>query len=655
MASHHRRPLVTKERLAAISAMGEDEFVHFVLDHLKRPGKCVVTDFSAWKEDLTTDEQQNFVQKFRQVADRMRQFDHDRFDNSMERIVRDSTIDGLDRIYNHQKTESYRGPAALSPDEIELERWHHTKLLEEGGRPIYHIDDLDEVAKNPEMKYHVTSPWQYYEASFWKHDYADGRVFCKQHDHWTSFRVWANTNRNRSRRGSTDKRLEVEVGDWTLASRSLRWYQDRAFQNFDMYQNTVFAILRQYGVPRPDTLKIRAKDQDKLTTWQEYVGFMYLHLGWARQELRNHRDNGEEFLDGMRRDELVPEGTTLEQLQSMFFDAWVRAPFLEIDVVRRRLQQQRELLVERLEAADDDDAKAALKSEIDLLDRNYEKNERRQRMLKAKCWELSYTPYESDWPWCIAARKVYCYEKLAVWARDQISLIRAELEGKKSCLKCPAQKQTPAATDQTGGDATPNPTTPGGNQGSRVPFIAAVTGQTGRDDTPCPTTSRGSQDLRVPLIAAATNQTRGDATPFPTTPKGHQESGVPLIEDSPVAPHNPSLGRTYVDQAVQVEISTDLPPTAAAPQPGSTRADPSQSRKRKRDITPAEAPRRSQRVASLKVKKDEEAAAAAREESEQLSQLPAKSRKTKAATKPKPKPKPAAAPKSKAKSKSKKK
>jgi HJR/Mrr/RecB family endonuclease len=60
-----RKPLATKERLAAIAAMSEDEFVLFAMDHLRQTGECTVTTSTAWSDDLTTDQQQNIVQKFR--------------------------------------------------------------------------------------------------------------------------------------------------------------------------------------------------------------------------------------------------------------------------------------------------------------------------------------------------------------------------------------------------------------------------------------------------------------------------------------------------------------------------------------------------------------------------------------------------------------
>ncbi|KAK7223336.1 hypothetical protein V2G26_011339 [Clonostachys chloroleuca] len=648
-----RKPLATKERLAGIAAMSEDEFVLFALHHPRQTGECTVATSSAWSDDLTTDQQQNIVQKFRQAADRIRQFDCDRFDNSMERVVRDSDIIGLDRIHHHKQTEEFKGPAELSEEEKNWERWHHKYFLKEGGRPCYNIDDLGEVAKNPELKYHITSPWMHYEAALYKDYYADARVFRKQHDHWARFRIWQRVNRNRYGRADPTYRVGTSGDDLGVAT--LKWYKERAFVEFQRYERTVLSILKQYGISRPAALELRLKDQDELVTWQEYVSFMYLHLGWATQEMVDHRLNGEDFLENLHSSGHVPEGTTLKDVQSMMFDAWVRGPVLPIDDVRRSLQQQKEVLLERLEAADGE-AKAGVEEEIRLLDENYEANEQRERDLSEKCWELTYSPYETDWPWCIAARKVFCYERLAVWARDQIPLVRAELEGRKNCEECKARDQASAATEQTLVAPAQSP---------------AVTDQTPADIDQTPTATK-----RAPAAAnqtptatdqtpVAIDQTGRDAPPNPMTAAKNQDSQVPSTEDNPLAPHAPHnliLQRTTRDQGVQVEISTDshtveneitvASPSAVAPQPGPMSNDPPRSRKRKA-TAPAEAPRRSKRVATLKVKKEEEAAAAAREETEEQSQPPAKARKTKAASKPKPKP--AAVPKSKSKSKSKRK
>ncbi|CAH0056305.1 unnamed protein product [Clonostachys solani] len=683
-----RRPPATKERLAAIAAMSEDEFLLFALDHLKHSGTCTVTTSSAWAEDLTTDQQQNIVQKFRQAADRIRQFDCNRFDNAMERVVLDSDIIGLDRIHHHDQTKEFRGPTALSEEEKEWERWHYDKLLKEGGRPGYHIDDLDAVAKNPEMKYHVTSPWMYYEDSIFEDNYADARVFRKQHDHWTRFRLWQRINRNHG--PSPSKKLEVAVGEKTLAASTMEWYKKREFGAFQRYERAISIILGQYGISQPSALQLRTGDQDQLVTWQEYVGFMYLHLGWATQEMIENRLNGEEFLANLRSSGHVPEGTTLKEVQSMLFDAWVRGPALEIDDVRRSMQQQKEVLLEKLETADEE-AKGGIQEEIRSLDERYENNEQRDRDLAAKCWELTCGPYEADQPWCVAARKVFCYERLIVWARDQIPLVRAELEGRKDCRKCRARDRNHAATDQTpvATDKTPAATDKTPAAIDQTPIAAGQTPVTTEkapaatdqapeaadktpvaadktpaaiDQTPCPVAT-DKTTAATDKTPAATDQTGRDAPSNPVTSGNNQDSRVPSVEASPVAPQNPSLDRTTRDQGVQVEILTDSHTvenetpvaslTAAPLQPGLASEDPPRPRKRKRVIAPVEAPRRSQRVATLKVKREEEAAAAAEDEADDQSQPPAKARRTKAAQKPKPKA--TAVPKSKAKPKSKRK
>jgi hypothetical protein len=562
----------------------------------------------------------------------------------MEHVVRDSDIVGLDRIHHHKQTEEFKGPAELSEEEKNWERWHHKYFLKEGGRPCYNIDDLDEVAKNPELKYHVTSPWMYYEAALHMDHYADARVFRKQHDHWARFRMWQRVNRNRYGRANPTYRVGTS-GD-ALGVPTLKWYKERAFGEFQRYERTVLSILKQYGISRPPALEVRLKDQDELVTWQEYVSFMYLHLGWATQEMVDHRLNGEDFLENLRSSGHVPEGTTLKDVQCMLFDAWVRGPVLPIDDVRRSLQQQKEVLLERLEEAADGEAKAGVEEEIRLLDENYEANEQRERDLAKKCWELTYSPYETDWPWCIAARKVFCYEKLAVWARDQIPLVRAELEGRKDCRECKARDQAATATDQAPATTDQTPVTT-----DQTPEVT--------DQTPAVTDQTPAVTDQTPV---ATDQTGRDAPPNPMTPGENQESQASSTEGNPLAPHNQILERTTRDQAVQVDISTESRAvenditvaslTSAAPQPGLQSEDEPRSRKRKA-AAPAEAPRRSKRVATLKVKKEEEAAAAAREGDEHESQPPAKARRTKAA--PKPKPKSTAVPKSKAKSKPKRK
>ncbi|CAG9989527.1 unnamed protein product [Clonostachys byssicola] len=661
-----RKPLATKERLAAIAAMSDDEFVLFALDHVKQIGKCTVTTSEAWSEDLTTDHQQHIAQRFREAAERITEFNGDVFNNSMEQVIRDSDIVGLDRIHHHKQTKEFKGPVELSEEEKNWERWHHKKLLKEGGRPCYDIDDLDEVAKNPELKYHITSPWMHYEAALWKDKYADAKVFTKQHDHWARFRIWQRVNRNHD--GPAYPTYRVGTSGDALGAPTLKWYKEKSFVEFQKYEKTVLSILKECGIPPPAALELRLKNQDELVTWQEYLCFIYLHLGWATQEMVDHRLNGEDFLENLRSNGHVPEGTTLKDVESMMFKASVRTPVLPIDGVRRSLQQQKEVLLKRLKEAVDGEAKAGVDDEIRLLDENYEANEQRERDLAEKCWELTYSPYETDWPWCIAARKVFCYERLAVWARDQIPLVRAELKGRKDCKECKARDQATTATDQALVITDQIIVVI-----DQAPTVTEQT-LTTTEQTPAPTdqtnvvTDQASADTeQSPAVSgqtpATTDQAGKAAQSNPLTAGDIQESQVSSVEGNSLAPHNPIIERTTRDQAVQVDIFTEsravendivivASPTSAEPQPVLQSEDAPRSRKRKA-TAPVEAPRRSKRVATLKVKKEEEAAAAAREETEEQSQPPGKARKTKAA--PKSKPKSTTAPKSKAKSKAKRK
>ncbi|KAI1077029.1 hypothetical protein F5B20DRAFT_572505 [Whalleya microplaca] len=126
----------------------------------------------------------------------------------------------------------YRTPPPPTEEEFETEAYN--SLVGSGGRPCYPLNLLQDVANDPGAYQEILRPWL---------DFADAhpprwRVFENQSRSWKLFREWQKYSR---------KDLSPSVED----------------------------LLRRHDFPRPFQYQEDPLQQDKLTTWIEYLGFEY--------------------------------------------------------------------------------------------------------------------------------------------------------------------------------------------------------------------------------------------------------------------------------------------------------------------------------------------------------------------------------------------
>lgn len=141
------------------------------------------------------------------------------------------------------------------------ERRYHAMLVNEGGRPLYPISLLDEVSKDPGAYKEMLRPW----LDDPDEDPPDWScVFEKQVFDWRDFRLWQTYNRNKP---SADITIHPRV----MAYESFSSHFRRKSPN---YTEALGSLLAQYGFTRPFQLQDNPADQDALTTWIEYLGFV---------------------------------------------------------------------------------------------------------------------------------------------------------------------------------------------------------------------------------------------------------------------------------------------------------------------------------------------------------------------------------------------
>lgn len=159
----------------------------------------------------------------------------------------------------------------------EAEKESYKELIEEGGRPFFDISLIDDIAKDPFSHWDLVRPWAHFPADCDPDPESDGavnwRVFALQLWHWRMFRDWEKFNRD-------------DFTRWEATWGELRGTYDRfdlIFGNrYPTYTDAVKKLLAEYGFAQPFQFHTDPMQQDRLTTWIEYLDYeCWLHYRCA--------------------------------------------------------------------------------------------------------------------------------------------------------------------------------------------------------------------------------------------------------------------------------------------------------------------------------------------------------------------------------------
>ncbi|KJZ70489.1 hypothetical protein HIM_10118 [Hirsutella minnesotensis 3608] len=337
----------------------------------------------------------------------------------------------------------------------EAEAYHD--LFHDGGRPLYPIDLLEHVLKNSEDYRDMLRPWQTpCDPKSWK-------VFRRQLQRWQDFRKWQNDNRgledddggfpayverikHRTKRYYTEDTMgryakwlaEIEAdisylkSGWELD----QWERERqryscrehGCEGFPDYAEAVKHRLARHNFTRPFQLIQDPKQQDKLTTWIEYLGFEYWWLDFYTEtvnRLKPHHDKAwQELVDSNvlrphETKESIRTDASARQEESEKEHAWtaVQRANLEAEKVYKLTQQDPKRLhipktkrISMLKAAT-----ARLNAAKDRLELVKRRSDRITDFIRRT---FDYEGAKKD-----AAR----HKILLAWILEQASLIEAEM------------------------------------------------------------------------------------------------------------------------------------------------------------------------------------------------------------------------------------
>lgn len=205
---------------------------------------------------------------------------------------------------NPQAIKPSEPPAPLFDPEVERARYEigfYHELINDGGRPLYSIDLIKDVFKDPDKYAEILRPWQESLTQI-----CPERVLKRQLLRWQEFRKWQNDNRDGfsayvERRKDmmrnmiqpnylkeAAKRLaEIEADPSCLESawnrmqsrkRQRSLYREDDCDGFRHYAEAVKRRLARHDFTRPFELDENPQKQDQLTTWIEFLNYEYWWL-----------------------------------------------------------------------------------------------------------------------------------------------------------------------------------------------------------------------------------------------------------------------------------------------------------------------------------------------------------------------------------------
>lgn len=215
--------------------------------------------------------------------------------------------------------------------------------MEQGGRPVYPISLLDEISTNPHEYHDLLQPWLEYPDVLEAHNWMT--IFQQQLTSWEYFLAWRNERRGiydydaeyslyveRMKRGYALYRLTQDLAeleaDRSSDKKGFDLYEQRRRGEqyglpelgdgggFPAYAEAVAKRLAEDGFTQTFQLDPDPAQQDKLTTWIEYLCYGYC---WRDRCIGNLRDLQPEYDDAWKQlvdSGVLKSGETEERLRT---------------------------------------------------------------------------------------------------------------------------------------------------------------------------------------------------------------------------------------------------------------------------------------------------------------------------------------------------
>ncbi|KAK4458720.1 hypothetical protein QBC42DRAFT_349419, partial [Cladorrhinum samala] len=185
-------------------------------------------------ENLT----EEILQRLRNHANSLSDHVLDAVNSRLLELTNSADRDFDNPISPPRASTSPRSSLPPSPPENVEKRFYY-QLQSEGGQPLYPIEQVAQIQKNPDAYRQMLQPWT--QA---RHGQPEWHVFQAQYVDWDSFKRWQIDSRRQGR---------------SLAE----------------HERVIQQSLSHYEVQTSFKLLIELRRQDKVTTWVEYLAYTY--------------------------------------------------------------------------------------------------------------------------------------------------------------------------------------------------------------------------------------------------------------------------------------------------------------------------------------------------------------------------------------------
>ncbi|KAK7414085.1 hypothetical protein QQX98_007028 [Neonectria punicea] len=220
--------------------------------------------------------------------------------------------------------------------DLERETICYNDLVLDGGRPLFPIEELEAVSRDPKPRLKMLKSWilRLDTNEKWK-------VFTRQFRWWQDFRKWQTDNRSlEDSRGVNAEGEEDEIWPRHQKGREERglWCREKDCNGFADYAKAVHRRLAQHNFTQPFKLDEDIRKQDRLTTWVEYLNYEYWwfdrHIESFKRSKCDREEAWQELVDG----KLLSGHETREYLnRHVFSDGFCNPDFWK-DIVAQAIR-----------------------------------------------------------------------------------------------------------------------------------------------------------------------------------------------------------------------------------------------------------------------------------------------------------------------------
>ncbi|KAM3558657.1 hypothetical protein ARSEF4850_004504 [Beauveria asiatica] len=340
------------------------------------------------------------------------------------------------------------------------EKKSYAELVADGGRPLYPIEKLESVAKDPEQHRHILQPyWRYPGIKYGTDYHPDWEVFQRQLRQHKAFRNWQLDNRGiieepdfnayveremvHLRKHLQGRGLaEIEANPESLRGPNTHWewlqskrarerrqYREQGCSSFAEYHAALQRRLAAHGLSEKTTLLADPRKQDALTEWHEYLGF---ECWWQDQYTREYKGRLKRYDQNwnfIQRQECVTSDLTvgfIENYMSIEIAEQRREARQEITKAKSKVEEARQHIgFEPVDGSHKGVTPRALGDALQQLAEAEKRCKKLDRFYEAIV-HIRVLAYRCS----CAKNHVDSQPALIQWVVDQIPLIKAEMEVK---------------------------------------------------------------------------------------------------------------------------------------------------------------------------------------------------------------------------------